>query len=97
MRHPVHVYSPSDEDVAPAGAPVSLLLSSGCGIGGVRNADSSLPSPPPASPSLANSAVTGGDLRARLHAVPAGSRITSVRKCARNTMTGAMKDMTADF
>ena len=80
----------------PTGAPVSLLLSAGGGIGGVRIAESSLPAPP-ASPSLANSAVTGGDLRTRLHADPAGSRNTIVRKCARNKMTGAMKDMTADF
>ena len=77
----------------PTGAPVSLLLSAGSGIGGVRIAESSLPAPL----SLANSAVTGGDLRTRLHADPAGSRNTIVRKCARNKMTGAMKDMTADF
>lgn len=93
----IHMYSPSDEDVPPEGAPVSLLLSAGVGGGGgVRIDESSLPSPP-ASPSLANSAVTGGDLRTRLHASEAGSRNTSVRRCARRTMTGAMKDMTADF
>ena len=81
----------------PAGAPVSLLLSAGGGIGGVRIAVSSLTSPPPANPSLANSVDTGGDLRTRLHTIAAGSRNTRVRIGARNTMSGAMKDMTADF